>query len=165
MNIFRTATKQAIRDIIQDNASSGRYGVMLSDDNIEAIGERIVDLFEMTLNLRSQMSGGVSSQSSTGQSSPSRESSQANTQRRAPVARTTTLEHINRQQSSQQQKPESAGFPKTRWAAEIYDHHDARPTQHYAQAIDTELPPQIDYKLPRKRVALTAAEREKLGNK
>lgn len=164
MNIFRTATKQAIRDIIQDNASSGRYGVMLSDDNIEAIGERIVDLFEMTLNLRSQMSGGGSSQSSAGQNSPTREAQQATTQRRtAQPTRTTTLEHINRSQPLTQQKPESAGFPKTRWAAEIYDHHDPVPTQHYSQAIDTDLPPQIDYKLPRKRVALTAAEREKLG--
>jgi len=57
MNIFRTATGQAIREIISDHSQENRFGRSLTETDIDAICERVVDLFEMTLNLRAQVSG------------------------------------------------------------------------------------------------------------
>jgi hypothetical protein len=52
--IFRTATSQAIQEIIQENCVAGRFGLLLNEDGLEKISHRIVDLFELTLKLRSK---------------------------------------------------------------------------------------------------------------
>jgi hypothetical protein len=53
-SFFRIATKQAIRDIITENAQSLKFGVAINDDSLENITEKVVDLFEMTLELRAR---------------------------------------------------------------------------------------------------------------
>jgi hypothetical protein len=52
MGIFRTATGQAIEDIITENAQNGTFGVTLSHADLQIACGKIVDLFEMTLELR-----------------------------------------------------------------------------------------------------------------
>lgn len=69
MSIFRTATKQALREIIEEQGTVGRFGVVLAEDKLELTTDRIVDLFEMTLNLRSHaastLSAGTSNKQTT----------------------------------------------------------------------------------------------------
>lgn len=66
MNVFRTATGQAVRDIISEHATTHRFGLSLTDADLDAICERVVDLFEMTLNLRAQVGTGQAPQTNTG---------------------------------------------------------------------------------------------------
>lgn len=139
MNIFRTATGQAIREIISEHSQENRFGRTLTDTDLDAICERVVDLFEMTLNLRAQVSGGGES---------------AETSRGA-----------QRQNSrSVRWDEEPAKVPTTRAASEIYDFtHINR--QARADALPSLAPEQnseVDYKLPRKRINVTVEEREVL---
>ena len=53
-SVFRIATKQAIKEIIEAPSEKLQYGLILTDENLEDITDRVVDLFEMTLNLRSR---------------------------------------------------------------------------------------------------------------
>ena len=59
MNIFRTALLQAIEDILKDNGSVGRFGLVLTDEEVNAVSERVADLFEMTLDLRTRTSAAM----------------------------------------------------------------------------------------------------------
>ena len=95
MSIFRTATKQAIREIIEENGFNGRFGHILSNNNIETVTDKVVDLFEMTLTLRSHTSAMFGGGNATQEPPP-------------PSTRRTP-------------EPTPVGFPKTRNAAEIYD--------------------------------------------
>jgi hypothetical protein len=54
MGVFRIATGQAIREIIEEHGSLGRFGLILTPENIDDIADRIVDLFEMTIELRTK---------------------------------------------------------------------------------------------------------------
>lgn len=134
MNIFRTATGQAIREIISEHSQENRFGRSLTDSDLDAICERVVDLFEMTLNLRAQVSGGGDTQSTS----------------RQPQRRSVRWEE------------EPANVPTTRSASEIYDFNhlskqirsDALP--HFAPQREQE----VDYKLPRKRISVTTEEQE-----
>lgn len=60
MNVFRIATKQAITEIIQDNAQSGKFGLLLTEDGLDAATTQLVDLFEMAINLRARTQGATS---------------------------------------------------------------------------------------------------------
>ena len=62
MNIFRTALLQAIEDILKDSGSVGRFGLVLTDDEINTVSSKVVDLFEMTLNLRTRVSAAMATQ-------------------------------------------------------------------------------------------------------
>jgi hypothetical protein len=62
--IFRIATEQAIREMIEEEGESGRFGLLLTDENVGAIATKVVDLFEMTLELRSKTSEIFSPQAS-----------------------------------------------------------------------------------------------------
>ena len=55
-SIFRTATTQAILDIIAEHGSKTRFGQLFTEGDAEALASRVVDLFEMTLELRSRTS-------------------------------------------------------------------------------------------------------------
>jgi hypothetical protein len=139
MNIFRTATGQAIREIISDHSQENRFGRTLTDTDLDAICERVVDLFEMTLNLRAQVSGG-------GQV--------AEDSRSAPRQASRAVRWDE----------EPARVPTTRSASEIYDFtHINR--QSRADALPSLAPQQtteIDLKLPRKRISVTVEEKEVL---
>lgn len=157
MNIFRIATKQAIREIISENASQNRFGFTVTDDNLELITERVVDLFEMTLNLRSRLSTATPA-------SPAPE------KRETPAAQPSRWQRASEEASSRTPTmsprgtppQEKVGFPKTRNAAEIYE---GTLNVKKDPASETQLAPQYDLKLPRKRTALSAEEKEKLGTK
>lgn len=133
MSVFRIATKQAIREIIEENASSNRFGFSLTDDNVECITDRVVDLFEMTLTLRSRVAAPLQAESAE----PVHQ-----TQRRTPTL----------------PSQERVGFPKTINAAEIYD-GALTPRRGLPES---QVPPQQDFKLPRKRTVLSDEEKERL---
>lgn len=137
MNIFRTATSQAIRDIICDHSQENRFGRTLTDDDLDSICERVVDLFEMTLNLRARVSG--ASEQDTG--------------------------HTKTQTRSMRWEDEPAGIPTTRAASEVYDfsgfshqsRQDALP--HMAPSVTTE----PEHKLVRrKRTPVSVEEHQRL---
>ena len=137
MNIFRTATGQAIRDIIADHSQENRFGRTLTEDDLDAICERVVDLFEMTLNLRARVSGPTDHEGGQTQG----------------------------QTRSMRWEDEPAQIPTTRAASEIYDfssfnqpsRQDSLP--HMAPNVASE----PEYKLMRrKRTQVSAEEQQRL---
>ncbi len=132
--IFRIATTQAIKEIIQENAVEGRFGLLLTDDSIEKISERVVDLFEMTLKLRAK----TQELFGTGKI-------EANIPERKNNKNIMNLE-------------EKSPFPRSKNAAEVYDFGARNKSE-----IDTiPLATIQDVKLPRTRFQLSLEEREKL---
>ncbi len=55
-SVFRMATTQAVKDILEEHGSSGRFGLIVTPDGMETIANKLVDLFEMTLELRAKTS-------------------------------------------------------------------------------------------------------------
>ncbi len=53
MSVYRAATREAIKELIAEQAQPGRFGLLLSDDGLEIAADRIVDLMDTTLRLRS----------------------------------------------------------------------------------------------------------------
>lgn len=151
MNVFRIATKQAIRDIVTENASENRFGFTVTEDNLESITDRVVDLFEMTLNLRSRLGMGAASPA---EAAPAEQPKSQQTRWQTPSPATSTA-----QQKTSTLTREPVGFPRTTNAAEIYD---GSLKVKSAPASETILPPHVDFKLPRKRTLITAEEKEKL---
>lgn len=149
MNVFRTATGQAIRDIISDHGTANRFGISLTDSDLDAVCERIVDLFEMTLNLRAQLG--------TGASPESRSSS-------APVGRFSQPVSTVKPRRWEE---EPASVPKTKAASEVFDFSHLEKTGR-ADALPV-LAPQSeelpDLKLPRKRIMVTGDEKELLARR
>ena len=132
--IFRIATTQAIKEIIQENAVEGRFALLLTDDSIEKISERVVDLFEMTLKLRAK----TQELFGTGKI-------EANIPERKNNKNIMNLE-------------EKSPFPRSKNAAEVYDFGARNKSE-----IDTiPLATIQDVKLPRTRFQLSLEEREKL---
>lgn len=137
MNIFRTATGQAIRDIISDHSQENRFGRTLTDDDLDAICERVVDLFEMTLNLRARLSG--------------------NTEPVESQPRT--------QQRSLRWDEEPAQMPMTKAAADVYDFSEFE-QQRRRDALPDRAPQhntEPEYKLTRRqRTTVSAEEQQRL---
>lgn len=137
MNIFRTATGQAIRDIISDHSQENRFGRTLTEDDLDAICERVVDLFEMTLNLRARLSGGAE---------------QPENQPRT-------------QSKSVRWDEEPAQLPMTKAASDIYDFSDLE-QQRRRDSLPERAPQystEPEYKLTRrKRTAVSVEEQQRL---
>lgn len=133
--IFRIATCQAIREIIEENAVEGRFGLILTEEGVEKISHRIVDLFEMTIQLRTKtqeiFSGIVSQQQPTNSQKVSNRNSQ---------------------------NTETPPFPKTKNASEIYDFSNK--TKNNIDSIP--MIPTHEIKLPRTRFELSTAEKERV---
>jgi|GEM_PF-657320 len=176
MGIFHDTTRIAIREMIEEFGEASRFGRVLGEDDLEAAAERIAKFLEMTLELRSSVSGRAAG-ALQGQTSPSPVSSGFSG---APTTRTSTLptrrspvglsagyteEDTGRMQGS----GALAGFPRTRAAAEIVAEHT------YAQGAggvgagansvsnanaDVRLAVQHDLRLPRKRVSASDEERD-----
>lgn len=53
-SVFRIATMQAIKEIVEDSSVAGRFGHILTEESITEISKKVVDLFEMTLELRAK---------------------------------------------------------------------------------------------------------------
>lgn len=51
--VYRAATREAIKDIISEQGQMGRFGLLLSEDSLEATADRICDFIDTTLKLRS----------------------------------------------------------------------------------------------------------------
>lgn len=134
--IFRIATTQAIKEIIQDNAVEGRFGLLLTEDSIEKISERVVDLFEMTLKLRAKTQELFNTGSVKNEQSPAYQKNQKNIM---------NLE-------------EKAPFPRSKNAAEVYDFSSKRNSDLESIPLSTIQ----DIKLPRTRFQLSLEEKEKL---
>lgn len=137
MNIFRTATGQAIRDIIADHSQENRFGRTLTEDDLDSICERVVDLFEMTLNLRARVSGPAEQQDS----------------------------HKQRQRRQVRWEDEPTQIPTTRAASEIYDlsslSRQSRPDA--LPQIASQISNEPEFRLPRrKRTAVSAEEQQRL---
>jgi hypothetical protein len=137
MNIFRTATGQAIRDIIADHSQENRFGRTLTEDDLDTICERVVDLFEMTLNLRARVSG--SSEHSEAQQKP--------------------------QSRAVRWEDEPAQMPTTRAASEVYDFSgfNQKSRQDALPNLAPNATTEPEYKLlRRKRTAVSAEEQQRL---
>jgi hypothetical protein len=136
MNIFRTATGQAIRDIIADHSQENRFGRSLTDDDIDSICDRIVDLFEMTLNLRARVSG-----------NSEQEVSQPRTQPR-----------------SMRWEDEPAQLPTTRAASEVYDFSgfNQKSRQDSLPSMAPNATTEPEYKLMRRKRTPVSAEEQQL---
>jgi hypothetical protein len=144
MNIFRTATTQAIRDIIADHGSANRFGISLTDADVEAICTRVVDLFEMTLNLRAQVGG----------ANPNPRESESS----APAStRNSALK-------PQRWEREPASVPTTKAASEVYDfsHLERKDRGDSLPQLAPKSESAIDLKLPRKRISVSEDERDVL---
>lgn len=90
-SMFRIATKEAIREMVIENCHTGRFGFVLTSEGLDLSTDRIVDLFETTLELRNKV----------------REKMSANTQ-------------IDAAAEKSHGKEEKTKFPRTVNAAEIY---------------------------------------------
>lgn len=144
MNIFRTATGQAIRDIIIDHSQENRFGRSLTEQDLDSICERVVDLFETTLNLRAQLSANGFDTSSATSRQPS-----------AQASRSTRWED------------EPVSLPSTRAAADIYDFRgDAEQKKGERPAgLNPARANEVTLTLPRKRVSVTAEEKDHLARR
>lgn len=142
-SMFRIATKEAIREIVIENCHQGRFGFVLSSDDLDLSADKIVDLFETTLELRGRVQERMNSAPSTNSNI-----AKANTKKRSDY---------RPQVSNTLQNP---GFPRSVNAAEIYE----VPNPEYRKLHVEQVPqaPAMDHKLPRKRISLTEAEREKM---
>lgn len=132
--IFRIATTQAIKEIIQENAVEGRFGLLLTDDSIEKISERVVDLFEMTLKLR------------------------AKTQELFGTGKMETNIPERKNNKNIMNLEEKSPFPRSKNAAEVYDFG----ARNKSEIDSIPLATIQDVKLPRTRFQLSLEEREKL---
>jgi hypothetical protein len=141
MNVFRTATTQAIREIIADHGTTHRFGMSLTENDIEAICSRVVDLFEMTLNLRAQLNTG------TNTSNPHSPENGAAKPLKA---------------SRWEQEP--ASLPTSKAASELYElsHLERRPRSDALPATAPVSDSDLDFRLPRKRVSVSVDERNML---
>ncbi|APJ03607.1 hypothetical protein [Silvanigrella aquatica] len=134
--IFRIATSQAIREIIEESAVEGRFGLILTDDGIEKIAQRVVDLFEMTLELRAKTQAMFAGMNNSQAATPAKQTASKNN-------------FLNE---------EKAPFPKTKNAAEIYDFGQKKRND-----LDSLPMPLVhDVKLPRTRFGLSLEEKERL---
>jgi hypothetical protein len=130
--IFRIATCQAIREIIEESAVEGRFGLILTDDGIDKISNRVVDLFEMTLDLRAKTQELFSGMSNSKQATETKLKTKNNDDR--------------------------APFPKTKNAAEIYDFGQ----RNRNELDSLPIAPMHDVKLPRTRFGLSLEEKERM---
>ena len=60
MSYFRQATKQAVLEILEENAKPGRFGLRLDEDSIDVFCESMVDFIEMALKIRAKVPPGIS---------------------------------------------------------------------------------------------------------
>lgn len=134
--IFRIATCQAIREIIEESSVEGRFGLILTDDGIEKISHRVVDLFEMTLQLRAKTQEMFSGMAAAPQ--------QTNNPKKGTKNST--------------QNEERPPFPKTKNAAEIYDFGQ----RNKSELDSMPMAPIHDVKLPRTRFGLSLEEKERM---
>ncbi|BBH52987.1 hypothetical protein [Fluviispira sanaruensis] len=140
--IFRTATSQAIREIIEESGVEGRFGLILTEDSLEKITHRVVDLFEMTLELRAKTQEIFGNLGATGKT----KSVQPN-----------KIDSKKKNTFFEEESP----FPKTKNASELLDYGS-----HDSIGID-KIPtaPAHNIKLPRKRFELSLEERERISRK
>lgn len=146
--VFRTATKQAILEMIQENAVPSRQGLILTEESCEQVCHQIVDLFEMTLELRQKASGIFASPLET-----------ATERKRSSFAQRSASSSDDFFDAEEA----PASFPKTKSAAEIYYMGENKKPAGKDEFFSS-LQPHLDHRLPRKRFALSDEEKRKLGN-
>ena len=113
--VFRIATEQAIREIVEEHSTGGRFGLIVTEENMVEISKKVVDLFEMTLELRSK------TQSIFG------------------------LGASSAQSFAEKEEEERAPFPKSRNASEIYAFEERSKSQNATEVslmpnLDVKLP-------------------------
>jgi hypothetical protein len=52
LSVYRVATQEAIKEMILANAEKGRFGLLISDDSLDALTSQLCDFMESTLRLR-----------------------------------------------------------------------------------------------------------------
>jgi hypothetical protein len=151
--IFRTATKQAILDLIADHGTQSRFGHLLSDDDAEELASRVVDLFEMTLELRSR-TGLMGASAGTGAVASGGQGSQPGGSSTQKSAGSPPGKGI----SWSEEAPQTT-FPKTIHAAEFFDRGETAKNMPDS-THDNHDPVFRGLKLPRTRKPITDAERQ-----
>jgi hypothetical protein len=158
--IFRTATKQAILDLIGEHATPSRFGQLLSDDDADALAMRVVDLFEMTLELRART--GALSASEQPAASPVRESERPPALRRSAASASQTA--VLPRRSWSEEAPSNA-FPTTVHAAEFTEPRQGGRVPPPDSGKDAEDALSANLKLPRTRKPITESERQSFWRK
>lgn len=165
-SIFRTATTQAILDIIEEHGTRSRFGHMLTDEDASAVAAKVVDLFEMTLRLRAR-TGLIGhapvpeSQKSKSQTHQSGGASGAHSQSGAqsPPTSTSTLPSArSKRMPSWTDEGPDAPFPKTVHASEFFESRQRRPAAPEVAPSSDERE-SFNFRLPRQRNTISEEER------
>lgn len=174
-SIFRTATTQAILDIIAEHGTRSRFGHMLTDEDASAVAEQVVDLFEMTLRLRARTgligtSAAPEPQESRGQTHQSGGASGAQNLRGAqgapnlrgaqgtPASRSTLPSARSKRMPSWTDEGPAGPFPKTVNASEFLEPGQRRPAVPEV-APSSEERDSFSFRLPRQRNTISEEER------
>lgn len=165
-SIFRTATTQAILDIISDHSTESRFGSLLTPEDRESIAERVVDLFEMTLELRNRT--GIGRASGAGHDTEDGVP-RSNTPHSAPVANNLSRNTLGRamalpkrQRNWVDEEPHRA-FPLTIHADEFTEQPASQRRMRTPESpVSSEDANKVSPRLPRERRTLSEQERLRL---
>jgi hypothetical protein len=134
--IFRTATREAVMEIISESAQPGRFGLLLSPEMLHEAADKVVDLIETSLKLRANVQDRLERASMIQQRSET-----------PPPPR------------DEFRSGSRAGIPKTRNASEVYENQRGRDEN---PIHNVPVSPTMNFRLPRKKIALSDSERENL---
>ena len=143
MGIFHDATRQAIREMIEEFGETSRFGHILNEQDLEAAAARIASFFEMTLELRAGLAAGGAPTKEKKRTGPCR----------GPLG-------PGFLQPEDVESPRGPAFARTRAAAEVAAEESwSRQAGATLRGDDTpRLPVDQDFRLPRKRVGATDGE-------
>jgi hypothetical protein len=149
VGIFHDATRQAIREMIEEFGETSRFGHILNEQDLEAAAARIASFFEMTLELRAGLAGGA----------PPKEKKRMGPGRGPLGPGFLEPEDVH--------SPRGPAFARTRAAAEVAAEENwSRQAGATLRSDDTpRLPVDQDFRLPRKRVGATDVERDTFAQK
>ena len=160
MGIFHEATRQAIKEMIEEFGEASRFGRILNEDDLEGAAARVATFLEMTLELRAGL--GLAGPTQQAASAPR----QAAPRQAAPRASGNRLGLPSGFETREDPALKPSGFARTRAAAEVATDADTtRGVQGLGrEQADVRLPPEHDFRLPRKRVGASEQERESFTN-
>jgi hypothetical protein len=152
-SIFRTATTQAILDIIAEHGTRSRFGHLLTEEDASAVAAKVVDLFEMTLRLRART--GLLGSAPTAAEPPS----ESRTMHRHSGSPSPTLGSLRpKRRANWTEEGHVDAFPTTVNASEFIEADRKRPKvpEVAPSASDTD---SFGFRLPRQRNRLSEEER------
>ena len=159
MGIFHEATRQAIKEMIEEFGEASRFGRILNEDDLECAAARVATFLEMTLELRTGLGLAGPTQQAR---DPGAALRTAAPRQAAPRASGNRLGLPSGFETREDPALKPSGFARTRAAAEVAaDADTTRGVQGPGRGqAEVRLPPEHDFRLPRKRVGASEQERE-----